>query len=288
MIYAALATLVLTTSGAQAESMTNASVLTLVKANLGDEVVIAKIRSGENNFDLSTDQVIALKQQGVSSAVLAAMIVSSTKTQDAAKMAMVPESPDPMLPHPSGVYILANWLTPPKMIRIDATSANQTKTSDLIGYSFTLGIVPITMKSVLPNPSARVQADAAQPTFYFYFDQANQGLSTSGSSGVWQSGAAASVTTPSEFSLVRFDVKKDRREVRVGSFNIAGAKSGVMDKDRIAFSYAQVMPGVFSAKPANALPPGEYGFLYSISAGSGPGMFGGGVMTARVFDFAIK
>lgn len=86
---------------------------------------------------------------------------------------------------------------------------------------------------------------------------------------------------------MRFDVKQDRREARVGSFNIAGAKSGVMDKDRISFSYDQVAPGVFKVAPSADLAPGEYGFLYSMSAGGGPGIYGGGVMTARVFDFAV-
>ena len=86
---------------------------------------------------------------------------------------------------------------------------------------------------------------------------------------------------------MRFNVKKDRREARVGSFNIAGAKTGVMDKDRISFSYEQVTPGVYRVTPSSDLEPGEYGFLYSMSAGSGPGMFGGGVMTARIFDFGI-
>src|SRR3546814_6026741 len=68
--------------------------------------------------------------------------------------------------------------------------------------------------------------------------------------------------SPNEFSLVRFKEKKNGREARVGSFNIAGAKAGVMDKDRIAFSYDKVGPGVFKVSPEQALAPGEYGFLY--------------------------
>src|SRR3546814_8155398 len=51
--------------------------------------------------------------------------------------------------------------------------------------------------------------------------------------------------------------KKNGREARVGSFNIAGAKAGVMDKDRIAFSYDKVGPGVFKVSPEQALAPGE-------------------------------
>ncbi len=78
-------------------------------------------------------------------------------------------------------------------------------------------------------------------------------------------------------------MKKDgRREARVGSANIGGVKTGVMDKDRIAFDYEMVRPGVFKVLPQAALAPGEYGFIYAISGGGS-----NGAMTARIFDFSI-
>jgi hypothetical protein len=45
---------------------------------------------------------------------------------------------------------------------------------------------------------------------------------------------------------------------------------------------------VFKVTPKSDLTAGEYGFLYSISAGAGPGMWGGGTGATRVFDFAIQ
>src|SRR3546814_8931753 len=80
--------------------------------------------------------------------------------------------------------------------------------------------------------------------------------------------------------------KKNGREARVGSFNIAGAKAGVMDKDRIAFSYDKVGPGVFKVSPEQALAPGEYGFLYFMGGGGGAGMQAA-ASTTRVFDFSV-
>lgn len=283
---AAAAALLLVAS-ASAETLTNATIVTLVKAGLGDDAVIAKIKGSPSQFDLSTDQLIVLKQQGVPSPVIAAMLgASNSSVSDAA--AMSADSADWRLPHPAGVYVLANWAGEPKMMRIDATTANQTKTGGLLGYALTAGIASIKMKSVIPNGSARVKVVVPRPDFYFYFDEANASLSRGANTGSWIAGPAASVTSPSEFSLIRFDAKKDRREARVGSFNMAGAKSGVMDKDRIAFSYDRVAPGVFKVVPSADLEPGEYGFLYSMSAGGGPGIYGGGVMTARVFDFSIE
>jgi hypothetical protein len=57
-------------------------------------------------------------------------------------------------------------------------------------------------------------------------------------------------------------------------------KSGISDKARVSFTYEDVAPGVFRVTPNADLPPGEYGFLYSIGAQAGS--------TARIFDFSVS
>lgn len=55
--------------------LSNADVVSLAKADLGDEVVISKIQQAPKEaLDVSTDALIALKKQGVSKPVLDAMI----------------------------------------------------------------------------------------------------------------------------------------------------------------------------------------------------------------------
>ncbi len=137
------------------------------------------------------------------------------------------------------------------------------------------------MKTVLPNASARIKSHSGNPTFYFYFNQTGTQLSGNGLTGVWLPGA---VTSPSEFSLVRFQVANGGREAVLGQFNITGMKSGVMEKARVSFTYDDVAPGVFRVTPATYLPQGEYGFVYS-STGAGGGF--GGMPGARIFDFAV-
>ncbi len=51
-----------------AEVLTNDTVIALARAGLGAETVVAKIKSSANSFDLSTDQLIKLKQAKVSDA----------------------------------------------------------------------------------------------------------------------------------------------------------------------------------------------------------------------------
>jgi hypothetical protein len=280
----AIAAAALAATPLHAETLTNDAVISLVVAGLGDEAVIAKIEGSASQFDTSTAALVALKNAGVSSAVIARMITAGSAATAQVNAAASLDNPDPRAPHPAGVYLLADWQQPARMQVIDATTSNQTKSGGFLGYALTGGIASMNFKTSIPNAHARIETEAPRPKFYFYFDQASASLSNGARDGFWAAGA---VTSPAEFSLVRFDVKKNSREARVGKFNIAGAKAGVMDKDRIPFEYKMLAPGVYEVQPGQELPAGEYGFLYSASTGGGVGLAGVGAMTSRIFDFSI-
>ena len=246
-----------------AEVLNNDSVFALLSAGLGDEVVIAKIKTSPSSFDLTTERVIALKQKGISGPVLAAMISASAAP---VQTAMSVDSPDPLVPHPSGIYLSS----PTKMIRIESTTTQQVRTSGMLGYLLTSGLSGMRMKAAVNGPSARLSTTEVLPVFYFYFDQAAQGLGAAG----------GSVTSPNEFSLTRFETKKDKREAVVGSVGLGGAKSGLREKDQRGFQAVQIAPGVYKVVPAQPLLPGQYGF---VSGGVGSGANA----TFRVFDFSV-
>jgi hypothetical protein len=63
---------------AVATALTNESVLSLVEAELADEVIIRKMRASQCRFDVSPDAIADLKAQGVSKLVLEEMINLST------------------------------------------------------------------------------------------------------------------------------------------------------------------------------------------------------------------
>jgi hypothetical protein len=263
-------------SPAGAETLSNSSVIQLVKAGLGSDAVVAKIKSSDGKYNLDTNDLITLKNEGVPGDVIAAMIGASTKADAPAAMSLT--SIDPMTPHPSGVYLInapANQLD-----RIEPTVSNQAKTGGILGYALTGGIASMSVKVAITGDSARVVAPSGTPSFYFFFDASNP--ATVNLSSSWAAGSAQTVTSPSEFTLIRLMTKSGRREARVGSMNIAGAKTGVMDHDRIAFDFAMVRPGVYKATPKQALQPGQYGFIYALS-GAGTS----GAMSARIFDFAV-
>jgi hypothetical protein len=57
-----------------AEVLTNDAVVTMVKAGLGEEIVLSKIKASQSQFDLSTEGLLRLKEAGVSETVIKAMV----------------------------------------------------------------------------------------------------------------------------------------------------------------------------------------------------------------------
>jgi hypothetical protein len=273
----ALGCALLFASPAAAETLTNSTVIELVRAGIGNDAVIAKIKATDGKYNLGTDDLIALKNQGVSGDVIAAMIGASTKA-NAVPAAMSLTDINPMVPHPSGLYLINTSAN--RLDRIDPTVSNQAKTGGILGYALTGGIASMSVKVAITGEAARVAAQSAAPSFYFFFDASNPQTANIASS--WAAGSAQTVSSPSEFTLIKLMEKKGRREARVGSMNIGGAKTGVMDHDRIAFDYQMVRDGVYKVTPKQPLEPGQYGFIYALTGGGS-----GGAMTARIFDFSI-
>lgn len=267
----AVAALLALAAPAAAEPLTLDQVAALSAAGLGDEAIVAKVKGSGTRFDLSADQMIGLRKRGVSGAVIAAMLASGP-----AGGAASPESPDPAVQHPTGVYLLAGG----RMVRMNATVSSQSKTGGIIGYALTGGLATASLKASIANETSRFQTAERPPVFFFFFDEANADGRVS---PTWTSGDGGTIQSPGEFTLVRLVKKDGRREARVGSFNLGGAKSGVMDKDRIPFDYVAVRPGVYRVAADQPLPPGEYGFLFSLRAGNGAS----GAAGARIFDFTV-
>jgi hypothetical protein len=261
-------------SASAGELLTDDTIITLVRAGLGPDTVVAKINASRGSYDTSTSALIRLKQANVPDEVIAAM-VNRSKSPVMANAMLDNSSPDPMAPHSPGIYLL-DARGAGQMLRMDATVSNQTKTSNILGYALTAGLLSSAkVKTVIPNATARVHAADSRPVFYFFFNQSN----TLASLGDFSSGFTAAASSPNEFSLIHLDKKKDHREAVIGSVAFASLKSGISDKARIAFSYDEIAPGIFKVTPSANLPAGEYGFVYSVS---------GSDKSARIFDFAVN
>jgi hypothetical protein len=112
--------------------------------------------------------------------------------------------------------------------------------------------------------------------FYFYFDQASQGEAGAPFANAWHPSA---VNSPSDLTLVRFQVDHGNR-TQVIELRVFGPH-GVGDDAHIAFTSERVAPGVFRVTPAADLPPGEYGFTYTVEVAEDD-------TETRVFDFSVS
>ena len=61
-------------SGAAGAALTNADVLKLKQAGLGEQILVAKIKNAPGAYKLDTDDLVKLKSAGISDAVIAAML----------------------------------------------------------------------------------------------------------------------------------------------------------------------------------------------------------------------
>jgi hypothetical protein len=69
-------TALITPSAARAAKMTNADVMALYQAGLGEDVILAKIAASQTAFAVDATELVALKKAGVSDRVITAMVTA--------------------------------------------------------------------------------------------------------------------------------------------------------------------------------------------------------------------
>lgn len=271
----------LTAGSALAETLNNESIITLVKAGVGEDAIVAKIKQSPGQYEISVQDLIRLKKANVPNRVITVMIEATSIKPSVTNLATSTDSRDPMIPHPPGVYILTDRSEAARMVAITPTTSRQTKSGGFWSYALTGGILSMSFKAIIPGVRARTQSTQPKPIFYFYFEQNGQPVSS-------MFAMSDIITDPTAFALVRFEVKKDHREKKVGKYNITGVKSGLAEKDRLPFTYSLLRPGVFEVIPVIDLMPGEYGFVIDQAASSASNVAGVSRFNTKVFDFSVK
>ena len=131
---------------------------------------------------------------------------------------------DPTPVHSPGIYILA--MCPDGKVhltKLDHVVPKQAKTSGVFASAFTYGAVKAHMKGVVDGSKAQVQTPDTDPVFYAYIPEDN---TTFGGSSI----------SVKDFSLIKFDVKGQQREVNLASVSMWGASQGVDGKATQGFS----------------------------------------------------
>ncbi|HXM94192.1 MAG TPA: hypothetical protein VOA64_08065 [Candidatus Dormibacteraeota bacterium] len=252
----------------------------MVSLGLTDDVIIDKIHAaGTTDFDTTIVGLRALKQAKVSDTVIRAMInphppAANSTLSTGQNPSTNTNLDDPTSPHDPGIYMYAETKNGLHMVILEPTVYSQGKSGGVFKSAMTYGIAKMKWKAVVRGAHANARSSDSKMVFYFYFEESNAGLSH----------ASFGTTTPNEFTLLKFDEKKDSRETVVMQANAFGASSGTDEKANTGFAVTKLRPGVYKVVPTAPLKPGEYCFLSSSGVGAyGPGSVGAN----RLFDFAV-
>ncbi len=97
---AVLCVLLLSVASAQ-QALNNDAILKLVKAGMGDDLIVNMVNTQPGTYSLSTDDLIALKSSGASERVISAMLL---KKSGGAPAGPTVSTPVAGLPHEIGIY----------------------------------------------------------------------------------------------------------------------------------------------------------------------------------------
>ena len=274
-------------------------VIRLHHAGIGDSVIQAQLAQQNHPMSLTTDDLLQLKAEGVSDEVVRAMIVPAPAPRkvvvDNTSIdrlhslnptgatptygAPTPPSTNPLAPHDSGVYMASTSAAGSAQFRFMDRAAI-TGIAENAGSVFSFFAYPLTIRYVVQPPKASIRTTNQQPSFYFYFEDKSAGLGKSGF-------AAANVSTPNQFQLIRFDAGKKQRTMPALKFGIfIGVSNG---EKPIAFTTERLSDGVYKVTPTAPLKPGEYTFVSPMpqSRGNQAPVNDPNAPKPDLFDFAV-
>ena len=232
----------------------NAAVIRMSKADLGDGLITQAIRTQPGNFETGPDDLVALKQAGVSPAVIAAML---------ARTSGLGQHPDPVTVTP-----LSAEVDDPGVYYKNAQGQWEPISAELVKFRDGGAL-----KSVLTNN--------------IYKKDRNGVVSGPRASLVLATGTEMKIVAPKladavEYIVLRFRPHPDRREFRVETGNVFHAESG-SDRDQLDLKIRKISSGIFAFTVPADLTKGEYGVLPPGSA-SAPGISHAG----KIYTFSIR
>ena len=259
-------------SGQQSDVLSNETIISMYAKGLPASIITSRLKTAKNNFDISTEALVKLTENKIPEDIINAMVEAAG---DASRHFVQIDPNNPMDMHESGIYYFKKSGSGAEVIALEPTVYSQSKSGGALASALSYGIAKVKVGVTLDGISSRMQIEEQKPEFYFYFDITKKSLSQT--SDWWFSAA----TSPNEFILVNFTVKRKSRDVETGSASIMGSSSGVADKNKIPFKFDKVAPGIYRVyfeKPIS----GEFCFMY---AGSVPSGF---TAINKVYDFGVR
>jgi hypothetical protein len=213
------------------EIVTNATIVNLIKAGLGDDIILGKIETSKTNFDLSSDGLIALKNQQVDNVIIKAML---NKTNGIKSDQAITEKKDNNVPQVdliNQVYLFNKTTT--QVTPLEKSVANLKTKMKLMGYG------GASVLYIIDGNKSPVRLTAPN-----------------GNAFIINTGGAAP-----ELTLYKLAINKNNRQATTqtikGGFSSGGMTSG---DNAILFNITALKNGIYQITPATNLASGEYFF----------------------------
>lgn len=234
------------------ETLTNESILKLVKAGIGDDMIVNMIKTQNARFSVSTDDVIALKGGGVSEKIIGAMVSKGNVASPApAGDAALLSKEGIALPDELGVYRLKDGkyvAVAPEVLNLRTARAAQM-------------LVGIAAKAKINGWVTSQHSQTHVPPEVDFVVKLPEG------------------TDPAEYVCLKFEIKKDRREVELarGRINFATGTQ----RSAVPFTSEKLAKQIYRLK-FTAFKDGEFGLLPPGANVSATAMSAGKIYTFMV------
>jgi hypothetical protein len=251
-----------TVDGKSTSVMSLAELTKAVIGPKGTHVQIGVTREGQPNllvFDVVRDEV---------------QVPNSDVGQIPPGVTAAQASDNPADPHDPGVYIMVSAQDGKERMtsiqQVDPGSANL-GIGSVLGMAFTYGISKAKFTTDIPGAHAAVRTQEKSPVFYMYFPSddylKSHGFVTASPATVFGTDRPPVIPpdiirSPTQFSLLLLEEKKDHRETTVGQLGMfSGVKDTIDNKKAIKFNAEMIRPNVYKVTPETNLKPGEYAFV---------------------------
>lgn len=229
--------------------ITNADVILMVKAKLAESTIILAIQKSPSNFDTSPRGLIELKEKGISSKVIEAMLEADLPAGSSIYRSQInnPLSNQQPLSNEPGIF---------SVILIDSTGRTEMK------YKAEVFRDDDRLRSIInPFKSVKIKSN-------FNGNQAVLRITTT--SPIFEAGIESAANPADQIALVRLTQRSDRREVETGIDRpFRSDSSGFRKMDIVPITIEEIKeqnrPGSFykryRIKTVDDLSTGEYALL---------------------------
>lgn len=209
-------------------------VVALVEAGLGEDVVIEKLRQNATPFDLSIDQLLELKEAGVSSEIIKTMMNPAAGAgPTVASPAAEAEDPNwpAEIPDELGLYTEVEG----RVTQLEPEVVTWKVRGKLMGV-VTRGLAGGHQNGVVRGRNSRYQISMPLELFI----------------------VVPEGTSANEYQCVSMRQKENQREFRIMTAGIV--KAGTADKNFVFFNAEKIASRLYRIE-LTQLEPGEYGFV---------------------------